>query len=511
MVEGSVAPLELPIKGFISGSHAAAEGGSRWMDIVGPRPTMANMAKGFLPYTLDQRLLLPPDLREWLPDGHLASFVSDVVEALDLSPILKALEKDDDRGRAGYHPTMMVKLLIYAYCVGKPSSRKIERATYEDVAFRVLSGDQHPDHDSIADFRKRHLVSLAGLFVQVLQLCRQAGLVKLGHIAIDGTKIQANASKHKAMSYGRMGDAEKKLQEEVQRLLQEAARVDAQEEAEHGKGTRGDELPRELARRETRLQKIREAKAALEEQAREQARTLAAEVEAKLAERAQKEAETGKKTTGPKPEAPSPDKAKPDAKAQRNFTDPESRIMPDGAHKGAFLQGYNAQIAVDATAQIIVACDVTQQTNDKKQLVPMATRILANVGRLADVTSADAGYFSEAAVDEATLASTQLLVPPNREKHGVVDPTVQLAHNASASERMRHAVGTPVGRALYRMRKAIVEPVFGQIKEARAFRRFLLRGVHAVKAEFAFLALTHNLLKLFRHAPRLATPRLAVA
>jgi transposase len=474
------------------------------MDIVVRRRTMASMAKGFLPYTLDQRLLLPPDLREWLPDGHLALFLSDVVEAVDLTPILRALEKDDDRGRAGYHPTMMVKLLIYAYCVGKPSSRKIERATYEDVAFRVLSGDQHPDHDSIADFRKRHLKSLAGLFVQVLQLCRQAGLVKLGHIAIDGTKIQANASKHKAMSYGRMGEAEKKLTEEVERLLQEAAHVDAQEDAEHGKGKRGDELPNELARRETRLLKIREAKAALEAQARDQARALAAEVKAKLEERAQKEAETGKKTGGPKPEAPNPDEAEPDAKAQRNFTDPESRIMPDGAHKGAFLQGYNAQIAVDAEAQIIVACDVIQQTNDKRQLVPMAARIVANVGRLADVTSADAGYFSEAAVENATLASTQLLVPPNREKHGVVDPTVPLADDASAHDRMRHALGTPAGRALYRMRKAIVEPVFGQMKEARGFRRFLLRGLDAVKAEFAFLALTHNLLKLFRSARGLA-------
>ena len=336
----------------------------------GAAPYDASMAKGFLPYNIDQRMLLPPDLREWLPEGHLALFISDVVDTLDLSSIMRAVEKADDRGRAGYHPVMMVKVLVYAYCVGKPSSRKIERATYEDVAFRVLSGDQHPDHDSIADFRKRHLASLAGLFVQVLQLCKKAGLVKLGHIAIDGTKIQANASKHKAMSYGRMGEAEKKLTEEVQRLLEEAERVDAQEDAEHGKGKRGDELPKELARRESRLKKIREAKAALEAEAKERAQAEAAEVQAKLEERARREAETGKKVSGKAPEVPDPGKAEPDDKAQSNFTDPESRIMPDGGHKGAFVQGYNAQIAVDANAQIIVACDVTQQTHDKRPLVP---------------------------------------------------------------------------------------------------------------------------------------------
>jgi transposase len=430
----------------------------------------------------------------------LALFISDVVDSLDVSPILRTYEKSDDRGRAGYHPVMMVKLLVYAYCVGKPSSRKIERATYEDVAYRVLAGDQHPDHDSIADFRKRHLSKLAGLFLQVLQLCQKAGLVKLGHIAIDGTKIQGNASKHKAMSYGRMGEAEKKLTEEVQRLLEEAERIDAQEDAEHGKGKRGDELPKELARRETRLLKIREAKAALEAEAIQRAEVEAAEVRATLAERARHEAETGKKTSGKAPQVPDPAEAKPDPKAQRNFTDPESRIMPDGAHKGAFVQGYNAQIAVDAEAQVIVACDITQQANDKRQLVPMSAQILENVGQLATVTSADAGYFSEAAALHPSLASTQLLVPPNREKHGTppTEPGLPPGPEASATERMRYALGTASGRALYRMRKAIVEPVFGQIKEARGFRRFLLRGVEAVRAEFTFIALTHNLLKLFR-------------
>jgi transposase len=464
------------------------------------------MAKGFLPYSIDQRLLLPPDMREWLPEAHLALFISDVVDTLDVSPILRAVDTGDDRGRAGYHPVMMLKVLVYAYCVGKPSSRKIERAPYEGVAFRVLSGDQHPDHDCIADFRKRHLGALAGLFAQVLALCQKAGLVKLGHIAIDGSKFQANASKHKAMSYGRMGEAEKKLTEEVERLLQEAERVDAEEDAQHGKGKRGDELPKELARRETRLKKIREAKAALEAEAKERALAEAAEVAARLEERARQEAETGKKISGRKPEAPDPDQAKPDDKAQRNFTDPESRIMPDGAHKGAFVQAYNAQIAVDAESQVIVACELTQESNDKRQLVPMAEKIVAAVGRLADTTSADAGYFSEEALLDPALAGTELLVPPSRDKHGArpTGPLTPPAPDASVKERMQHKLSTEAGRALYRMRKAIVEPVFGQLKEARGFRRLQLRGLSSARAEFAFIALTHNLLKLFRSGKALA-------
>jgi transposase len=470
---------------------------------AGDKTYVGRMAKGFLPYTLDQRLLLPPDMREWLPEGHLALFISDVVDTLDLSPIFRALEKADDRGRAGYHPAMMVKLLFYAYCTGRPSSRRIERATYEDVAFRVLAGDQHPDHDCIAEFRRRHLASLAGLFLQVLKLCRKAGLVKLGHIAFDGTKIQANASKHKAMSYGRMGEAEKKLTEEIQRLLDEAERIDAEEDAEHGKGKRGDELPKELARRESRLQKIREAKAALEAEAKEQARVEAAEAQAKLDERARQEAETGKKTPGRAPEVHDPADAKPEPKAQRNFTDPESRIMPDGAQKGAFVQGYNVQIAVDAEAQIIVACDITQQANDKLQLVPMAKKVHENLGRLADVNSADAGFFSEAAVTNPIFASVALLVPPNRDKLGA-EPTDAPGEGASAKEKMRHTLGTEIGRALYKMRKAIVEPVFGQVKEARGFRRFSVRGIDAARAEFAFIAITHNILKLFRSGKGLA-------
>jgi transposase len=468
--------------------------------------TLRPMARNYLPYTLDQRLLLPPDMREWLPDGHLALFLADVVLELDLSAIERVYEAKDDRGRGGYDPRMMVALLLYAYCVGKPSSRKIERATYDEVPFRVLSGDQHPDHDCIATFRKEHLTALAGLFAQVLKLCQKAGLVKLGHIAIDGSKFKSNASKHKAMSYGRMEEAERKLEEEVDQLLAEAERTDAEEDAKFGRGTRGDELPKELQRRESRLEKIRAAKAALEAEARAEAEVRAAEVKAKLEERAKKEAETGKKAAGKTPAVPDTEYAKPDPTQQRNFTDPESRIMPDGANKGAFVQGYNAQIAVDAEAQIIVAIEVTQEANDKRELVPMAAAIEANVGELAQTTSADAGYFSEQAVEHPALAATNLRVPPTRQKHGEAPAPGSDAPTASAADRMRRKLASEEGRGLYKMRKAIVEPVFGQIKAVRGLRQFLMRGLTAARGEFALIALTHNLLNLFRSGMRVLGP-----
>jgi hypothetical protein len=359
----------------------------------------------------------------------------------------------DDRGRAGYHPSMMVKLLVYGYCVGKTSSRKMERATHEDVAFRVLAGEQHPDHDS---------------------------------------------SKHKAMSYGRMSETEKKLEEEVRRLLEEAERVDAEEDAKFGKSVLGDELPKELQRRDSRLKKIREAMPELEAEAKVEAEVKAAEAKKKLEERAKKETETGKKTRGPAPAVPDAESAKPDPKSQRNFTDSESRIMPDGAHKGSFIQAYNAQIAVDSVAQIIVAVDVVQEPNDKRQLVPMLEQVKENVGRMPDATSADAGYFSEAAIEKGESMGTELLVPPHRQKHGDVVGDDAPTEVNSAQGRMREKLRTTAGHDLYRMRKAIVEPVFGQIKEARGLRRFFSRGVANVRDEFRFIALTHNLLKLFR-------------
>ena len=371
------------------------------------------MGKHFRTDHLDQGLLFPPSLHDWLPEGHLARFIVDVIEELDLGSIYRSY-KGDGRGMAAYQPSMMVRVLLYGYCRGVVSSRKIERATFEDVAFRFLSADTHPDHATIAAFRQRHLDALAGLFLQVLQLCQKAGLVKLGHVAIDGTKIKANASKHKAMSYDRMEGAAQRLQQEVDELFRRAAAADQAEDAQYGKGKSGDELPAELARRESRLKKIREAKAELEQEAKENAEKERAEAEAKIAQRREKEAKTGKKAGGHEPKVPDPEQAKPDPKAQRNFTDRESRIMPDGGNKGSFVQGYNAQAAVDSQAQVIVAAEITQQTNDKQQLVPMIKLVVANTGSKPIAVSADTGYWSEANVgDESTVNLFSMCEPPS--------------------------------------------------------------------------------------------------
>lgn len=450
----------------------------------------------FKPYTPNQTYLLPPNMLDWLPSGHLALFISDVVDQLDLKLIYSSYEEGGERGQPPYHPAMMMKLLLYAYCTGKTSSRKIEKATWEEVAYRVLSADQHPDHDSISEFRKRHLKVLSGLFLQVLMLCQKAGLVKLGHVALDGTKVKANASKHKAMSYDRMGKAEEQLKKEIEELLKQAEATDVAEDTKYGKGKNGDELPEELKRRESRLAKIKAAKEALEAEAKEKAVIKADEVRKQLE---QKEKETGEKIKGRPPVIPDPQSAVPEDKAQRNFTDPESRIMKDGASKG-FEQAYNAQIVVDGESQIIMAASVTQETNDKKQLVPMIKKVKENLGTLPENVSADAGYFSETNVTAPDLKAIDLYIPPDRQKHGEKPVAIlgRAPKNLSVADRMRRKLRTKAGQEVYRMRKAIVEPVFGQIKEERGFRRFSLRGLVKVECEWTLVCLTHNLLKLFR-------------
>ena len=458
------------------------------------------MGQNFYPDTIDQTLMFPPSLHEWLPEAHLARFLVDVVSSLDLSSIYKSYQEKDGRGQAAYAPEMMVRVLLYGYATGVYSSRKIQTRTFEDVAFRYLSGDQHPDHATIAEFRKRHLDALSDLFTQALLLCWEAGLVKLGHVAIDGTKIKANASKHKAMSYKRMNETEARLKQEIDALLAAAEKTDAEEDAQHGKDVRGDELPVELQRRESRLQKIGEAKAALEQEAKEKAVRQRAETEQKLAEREEEERRTGKKKRGRKPEAHDPEQAKPEDTAQRNFVDPESRIMPDGANKDSFVQGYNAQIAVDSASQVIVAAEVTQETNDKKQLVPMIAQMVANLEQKPEKVSADTGYFSETNVTDESVKDVDLYVATGRDQHnGVVETSSNPPpSDASPKEAMRHKLRTATGRAVYKMRKAIVEPVFGQIKEQRGFRRFSLRGQQNVRREWRLVCAVSNLLKLFR-------------
>jgi transposase len=459
------------------------------------------MGKSFRSDDLNQALLLPPSLHDLLPEKHLARFLVDVVATLDLSAIYGSYEAKDGRGQAAYAPEMMLRVLLYGYSMGVYSSRKIETRTYEDVAFRYLSADAHPDHDTIAEFRKRHLDALAGLFTQALLLCEKAGLVKLGHVAIDGTKIKANASKHKAMSYDRMGETEQRLKTEIDALLKQAADIDDAEDAQYGKGRRGDELPEELARRETRLAKLQKAKAELEQEARQKA-------EAKRAADEAKQQNSGKlPDQDAEPAKPEPEQALPPAKAQRNFTDSESRIMPDGANKGSFVQGYNAQIAVDAQTQIIVAADLTQQANDSQQLIPMLEQVKTNMGRKPDRASADAGYWSDANATDPAVADIDLHVATGRIKHGeVIEPaTGPPPENSTTKQAMAHKLRTEAGRATYKMRKAVVEPVFGQIKERRGFRRFSLRGLTNVRAEWKLVCATSNLLKLFRYGAIPAT------
>ena len=431
------------------------------------------MSKTYLPYEPDQQLLLPAALQDWLPDDHLAYFISDVVDQLDMSEVTARYERER-RGGPPYHPRMMVKALLYGYCVGVASSRRIAQRLHEDIAFRVLAANNTPDFRTISDFRKDNLDALSGLFLQVLALCQQAGLVKLGHVALDGTKVKANASKHKAMSYGRMKEREAQLAAEVAELLRQAREVDDEEDRRYGKDKRGDELPEELAFREGRLEKIREAMAALEAEAQ-------AAVE-------QAEAEGGKRP------------GVPEDKAQRNFTDTESRIIPAPGGKD-FLQGYNCQAVVDSAHQVIVAARATNQTSDKQQAAAMMEETIDNVGAVPREVSADAGYYSAKAVDELYALGVDPFVAPEQTRHGRVVPPAprgRIPSHLSPRDRMRRKLQTRRGRQRYALRMQTVEPVFGHIKQGRGFRQFLLRGLEKVNGEWSLICTGHNLLKLFR-------------
>jgi transposase len=454
---------------------------------------MKNYHMRFRPYAPDQLFLLPPDLKQWLPEDDLVYFIIDIVNELNLDPIYELYDAAKG-GQPPYNPRMMVGLLLYAYCMGMPSSRKIEQATYHWIPFRVLTANQNPDHDTIAEFRSRHLEALSQLFTQVLLLCRQAGLVKLGHVALDGTKVRANASRHKAMSYRRMQQKEAELKEQINALLLEAEACDKKEDALYGKGNRGDQLPEELRFAKTRLAKIREAKAALEQQAREQAKAQQAGFEAKKKAWDNRSERRG----GRPPKAPSD---KPKATAQRNFTDPDSRVMLEASTK-SFQQCYNCQAAVDDKAQVIVATAVTQQPVDRQQLAPMIKKLSINTaGQMPAKLSADNGYYSEANCQRLQAAGIDPYIATGRVNHS--DPPApalrgRIAKSASKTERMARKLKTIKGRKIYSRRKHIVEPVFGQIKEVRGFRRFSFRGLKKVKAEWDLICLTHNLLKLFR-------------
>lgn len=456
--------------------------------------------KTYRPYQPNQMLLLPPSLDEWLPKEHLVYFLSDVVDSLDLSEIEQSYEKEL-RGQPPYHPAMMVKVLLYAYCVGVYSSRQIERQLQENVAFRVLAANNQPDFRTISDFRKRHLKALGNLFLQVLKICQEAGLVKLGHVSLDGTKIKANASRHKAMSYQRMQQEEKRLKAEIQDLLKRAESTDASEDLKYGADRRGDELPQELSVRETRLAKIREAKAALEAEAR---------LRDGVNEPPQQTVESTEPDNDDDPDHGGPGggrrrrrpKGIPKAKAQRNFTDPDSRIMK-GSEK-QFIQGYNCQIVVDSDSQVIVAADVTNQAADAPHLVPLISQVEANTGETPEEVSADAGYYSDANVNWLLTKKISPYIPPvklnHRERRQQKSPRGPRPH--TLREKMRRKLQLKYHFKRYQKRERSVEPTFGQIKEARGFRQFHLRGLEKVRGEWLLACTAHNLLKL--HAAKKA-------
>src|SRR6516165_8377043 len=452
------------------------------------------MSKTFRPWKIDEAQFLPPTVQDFVAKDHLARFmVSLVTEELDLTAIRASYL--GEKGQPPFHPAMMVALLLYAYCCGIYSSRRIAKACRERVDFMSIVALDPPDFRTISDFRKRHLKALSELFVQVLKLCAKAGLVKLGHVALDGSKIKANASKHKAMSYERMGARAAELEAEVAKWLAAAEAADAEEDKIHGQDKQGGELPDWVADKKRCAEKIRAAKAELEAEAK-----AAAEEKAKAeAEAEEKRKAEGRKKPGKPAPPPSPE---PDPKAQKNFTDPESRIMKS---KDGFVQAYNGQAAVDAHAQIIVAQDVTQSAVDYGQLVPMTDAIETNLGRKPEQLSTDSGYCSEANLEALESRQIDAYVATGRARDAVAGlaqgEAAAKAGDASADvptrvEAMREKIKAGGHGSPYRLRKQLPEPVFGQIKQARGFRQFLMRGIEKVRGEWAIICTTHNILKL---------------
>jgi transposase len=437
------------------------------------------MAKQFREWLVDERWLFPPSVRELVPEKHLAYFVRDTVrEQLDLSAIVDSYS--EERGYPPYHPVMMTALLLYSYSQGIYSSRRIAKACEQRVDFMAVTGMQRPDFRTVSDFRLRHLEGLDGLFGQVLKLCQQAGLVKLGHVALDGTKVQANASKHKAMSYGRMKKTQAELEADVAKWFAEAERIDAEEDALYGKDKRGDELPDWVANKQERIAKIKEAMESLE-----------AEAKAKAAEVSVNEPPEPKRKGGRPPKNPP---GTPEDKAQRSFTDPESRIMKG---RDGFIQGYNCQAAVDAASQIIVAQATSNHANDKRELSPLVKLIKKMTGRQAKELSADTGYCSEENLKDLNRHHIRAYLATGRQKHGTPSATDEKqlpveSYRAHMRQRLRQGGWD----SRYRLRKQTVEPVFGQIKEARGFRRFLMRGLEKISTEWSLICTAHDLLKL---------------
>ncbi|KJY41481.1 transposase [Streptomyces sp. NRRL B-1568] len=480
-----------------------------------PQARAAGMGKKFRAFDPGQVLLLPPSLDDWLPEDHLARFVADLVdEVLDLSPVLA--DYTEKRGYPPYGPRLMVRLLIYGYTTGVRSSRAIERKCVDDVAFRFLAADQAPDFRSIARFRRRHLDALADLFLQSLRLAQELGMVKMGRVALDGTKLEANASKHKAMSYGRLIDKEERVEAEIAALeamtaalLADAEATDTAQDARFGVDGKDTDLPAELDRREKRLARLQAARAQIEAEATDKARRHAQDKERSRQASAGGSDEQAVIDAGEKAAA----KARPKPKNQANFTDPDSRIMKNS--DGAYIQAYNAQAVVDEQHQIITAADVTTNASDALNYTAMLDQSAANTGTHPEQALVDAGYCSEAnleaAKDRQLSCGTDTFMATGRLGHDEQVPPAprgRIPKDATLKERMARKLRTKPGRKAYSRRKAIVEPVFGQIMTCQDGRRLLLRGEDAARGEWRLLAACHNFRKIFRHT---ATAGLAAA
>ncbi len=459
---------------------------------VSPRP--------FRPWQPEQGQLLPQYTREALGEGHLACFFADLARVLDFSPILQGYTQEC--GQPPYHPVMMTLLLMYGYARGITSSREIERRCQTDLAFRYLAAGERPDHDTLCTFRLRHLEAFGALFVDTLRVARQAGLKKVGHLSVDGTKVKANASKHKAMSYGRMDEAMRTLDEQVKKLLEEAAQIDAEEDRLYGRGRRGDELPEELKDPAIRAERLKQAKLRLEADKKV---ALAAQKEKRLKKirRAKQDLEQEAKDKA-KQKGQKAEEAKPEPKAQKNFTDPDSRIMP---RAGSFQQSYNAQVAVDADTQLILAQVVGQSPSDARQLEPMVEQVKANTGLLPQELSADSGYFCREDIEQVQQKGVEPFVAPGRSKHGQepqAAPRGRPPKGLSFKQRMQRKLQTKKGRQAYARRKVTAEPVIGQVKNT-ILKGFSLRGLGKVRGEFSLACAVHNLKKLWKQAWELPT------
>ncbi|MFF4386192.1 IS1182 family transposase [Streptomyces sp. NPDC001552] len=472
--------------------------------------------KRFRAFDPNQALLLPPSLDDWLPQDHLARFVADLVdEVLDLTAI--RADYTEKRGYPPYDPRLMVRLLIYGYTTGVRSSRAIERRCADDIAFRYLAADQAPDFRSISRFRRRHLDALAGLFTQSLHLATRLGMVRMGRVALDGTKLEANASRHKAMSYGRLIDKEERVEAEIAAiearaavLLADAEATDTAEDQAFGADGKDTDLPAELDRREKRLAKLQAARAQIEAEAADKARAHAQDKERRRQERAGTDDEQAVTDAGDKAAA----RARPKPKDQANFTDPDSRIMKNG--QGAYVQAYNAQAVVDAEHQVITAADVTTNASDALNYTTMLDQSVANTGTHPKQALVDAGYCSatnlEAAKERQLSCGTDTFMATGRLAHDEQVPPAprgRIPANATLKERMARKLWTKPGKAAYRRRKAIVEPVFGQIMTCHNGRQLLLRGEDGARGEWRLLAACHNLRKIYRHVGTAALATLA--